>query len=176
MPSGIPSWRASESAIGRAGSGVRSVISFSASRAASRSARVAPPECAPVHVLLAHALTKAFDDNEFQLMTTQQINDTISDVIFDGDAASAYASAVSIFDGLGGGPLAGTTAWDNRNSFDLRRELAPHAGVARRAEQAQVAGRGTHPGAPRRRRKHALAVRSCGVTCVRGNYTFFLCP
>ena len=63
------------------------------------------------------ALTKAFDDNEFQLMTTQQINDTISDVIFDGDAASAYASAVSIFDGLGGGPLAGTTAWDNRNSF-----------------------------------------------------------
>jgi len=50
-------------------------------------------------------------------MTTQQINDTISDVIFDGDAASAYASAVSIFDGLGGGPLAGTTAWDNRNSF-----------------------------------------------------------
>ena len=63
------------------------------------------------------ALTKAFNDNEFQLMTTQQINDTISDVIFDGDAASAYASAVSIFDALGGGPLTGTTAWDNRNSF-----------------------------------------------------------
>jgi len=63
------------------------------------------------------ALTKAFNDNEFQLMTTQQINDTISDVIFNGVAADAYASAVSIFDALGGGPLTGTTAWDNRNSF-----------------------------------------------------------
>jgi hypothetical protein len=50
-------------------------------------------------------------------MTTQQINDTISDVINDGVASDAYASAVSIFDALGGGPLSGTTAWDNRNSF-----------------------------------------------------------
>jgi len=63
------------------------------------------------------ALTKAFDDNEFQLMTTQQINDTISNVIFDGVASDAYTDAVSIFDALGGGPLTGTTAWDNRNSF-----------------------------------------------------------
>lgn len=63
------------------------------------------------------ALTKAFDDNDFQLMTTQQINDTISDVIFDGDPKSAYASAVSIFDALGGGPLTGTASWDTRNRF-----------------------------------------------------------
>ena len=60
------------------------------------------------------ALTKAFNDNEFQLMTTQQINDTISDVIFNGVAADAYASAVSIFDALGGGPLTGTTARHSR--------------------------------------------------------------
>ena len=33
-----------------------------------------------------------------QLMTTQQINDTISDVINEGD--NAYANAVSIFDAL----------------------------------------------------------------------------
>ena len=29
----------------------------------------------------------------------------------------SHGSAVSIFDALGGGPLTGTTAWDNRNSF-----------------------------------------------------------
>jgi hypothetical protein len=65
----------------------------------------------------ADALTTAFNNSEFQLMTTQQINDTISNVIFDGVASDAYTDAVSIFDALGGGPLAGTTAWDNRNSF-----------------------------------------------------------
>jgi hypothetical protein len=63
------------------------------------------------------ALTTALNTSELQLMTTQQINDTISHVINDGVAADAYSSAVSIFDALGGGPLAGTTAWDNRNSF-----------------------------------------------------------
>ena len=35
----------------------------------------------------------------------------------DGDSKDVYSSAVSVFDVLGGGPLAGTTAWDNRNSF-----------------------------------------------------------
>jgi hypothetical protein len=43
----------------------------------------------------ADALTTAFNNSEFQLMTTQQINDTISNVIFDGVASDAYTDAVA---------------------------------------------------------------------------------
>jgi hypothetical protein len=66
------------------------------------------------------ALTNALTTHEFQLMTTAQINQTVSAVIRNGVAADAYSSAVSVFDALGGGPISTSDAnaiWSDRNSF-----------------------------------------------------------
>jgi hypothetical protein len=67
-------------------------------------------------------LTTALNTSEFQLMTSAQINATISHVIFDGNMDAAYTTAVSIFETLGGGPMtpdAGVTSptWLDRNNF-----------------------------------------------------------
>jgi hypothetical protein len=67
------------------------------------------------------ALIASLNTQEFQLMTSQEINDWINDVWIIND--STYTNAVSIFDALGGGPLPlGSPApsspiWSDRSSF-----------------------------------------------------------
>ena len=75
------------------------------------------------------ALTTALNANQFQLMTTTQINNTISHVIYDGVLANAYNNAVSIFDALGGGSLipgigVANPTWIDRNRFGGAESLA----------------------------------------------------
>jgi hypothetical protein len=55
-------------------------------------------------------------------MSSTQINDTVSNVIYDGVGANAYSNAVSVFDALGGGSLIPGIAvtnptWIDRNRF-----------------------------------------------------------
>ena len=64
------------------------------------------------------ALISALNTHEFQLMTSDEINDWINDVWITN--LSTYSGAVSIFEALGGGPLTPTASdpiWSDRNSF-----------------------------------------------------------
>ena len=64
------------------------------------------------------ALIQALNDHEFQLMTSQEIDDWINEVWV--THLEIYSGAVSIFDALGGGPLTPTASnpiWSDRNSF-----------------------------------------------------------
>ena len=98
------------------------------------------------------ALTTALDANQFQLMTSAQINNTVSNVIYDGVVANAYSDAVSIFEALGGGPLipgigATNPTWIDRNRF-----------VARRGHRTPVQHRCGRAGATTRRRRVKVLV------------------
>ena len=69
------------------------------------------------------ALITALNTHEFQLMSSQEINDWINDVWIPADNPVAYDKAVSIFDALGGGPLplgspgSSSLIWSDRSSF-----------------------------------------------------------
>jgi hypothetical protein len=64
------------------------------------------------------ALITALNAHEFQLMTSQEINDWINDVWV--TTLTTYSGAVSIFEALGGAPLtpsASDPIWSDRNRF-----------------------------------------------------------
>jgi hypothetical protein len=70
LTSGMPSNRASDSVIGRDGSGVRPVISFSARRAASASARVARAGTDGVFCVAAHTVPWCVYSNRLEMNDT----------------------------------------------------------------------------------------------------------
>ena len=64
------------------------------------------------------ALISALNTHEFQLMTSDEINDWINDVWV--TTLATYSGAVSIFEALGGGQLTPTASdpiWSDRSSF-----------------------------------------------------------